>query len=453
VSETEVNSPTSAGTRLPIRYLLVGWLLVLSAVAYLDRTNISVAGIQIVREFGISNTQLGWLQSAFLIGYAGFQIPAGMLARRLGPRLVLMAGGIWWGVFTVLTAVVSPHAGHALLLLILVRFGLGAGESTMYPATSTFVERWFPVKERGKANGIIFAGVGLGSGLTAPLVAAIILHYGWRASFWFSATIGMLAGIVWYLLARDKPEQHPWVGDSERTLILTERRLSAKVASADDPASYGKHRIPWASVLRSRAILAMTLSYFSYGYVAWIFFAWMYIYMATVRGLNLKSSAIYASFPFIAMTVGCLMGGVISDWITARFGLRKGRCWLPTVALSCTAMLLLIGSRAHDARAAAVILALGAGVLYLAQSSFFAVSADIAGEYTGVVSGMVNMGGQIGGACTASLTPLIAKHFGWEMSFLTAAALCLCGGLAWLAVDPTRQMILTPPAATVDTPA
>jgi ACS family glucarate transporter-like MFS transporter len=448
--QTETKRPE---TLVPIRYLLVVWLLVLSAVAYLDRTNISVAGIQLGREFGISNTQLGWLQSAFLIGYAGFQIPAGMLARRFGPRLILMAGGIWWGVFTVLTAVVSPHAGQALLLLIMVRFGLGAGEATMYPATSTFVERWFPVKERGKANGIIFAGVGLGSGFSQPLVAAIILHYGWRASFWFSATIGILAGIVWYLMARDTPEQHPWVGDSERTLILTERRLSAKVASTDDPASYGKHRIPWSIVLRSRAILAMTLSYFSYGYVAWIFFAWMYIYMATVRGLNLKSSAIYASFPFIAMTVGCLTGGVVSDWITARFGLRKGRCWLPAIALCCTAILLLIGSRAHDARAAALILALGAGVLYLAQSSFFAVSADIAGEYTGVVSGMVNMGGQIGGACTASLTPLIAKYFGWETSFLTAAALCLCGGLAWLLVDPTRQMIPTlPVAATIDTP-
>ena len=433
-------------TILPIRYLLVAWLLVLSAVAYLDRTNLSVAGIQISREFGISNTRLGWLQSAFLIGYAGFQIPAGILARRLGPRLVLVAGGIWWGLFTALTAVVSPHAGQALLLLVLVRFGLGAGEATMYPATSQFVERWFPVKERGKANGIIFAGVGLGSGLTPVLVTAIILHYGWRASFWFSAGVGTLAGVVWYLLARDTPEQHPWVGDGERSLIVAERRLSAKAAQSDDPVAYGKHRIPWSSVLGSRAILAMTLSYFSYGYVAWIFFAWMYIYLATVRGLNLKSSAIYASFPFIAMTVGCLLGGVISDWVTARFGLRKGRCLLPAVALSSTAVLLLVGSRAHDARAAAVILALGAGVLYLAQSSFFAVSADIAGEYTGVVSGMVNMGGQIGGACTASLTPLIAKHFGWEMSFLTAAALCLCGGLAWLAVDPTRQMIPTLPA-------
>ncbi len=446
--QTETKRPE---TLIPIRYLLVSWLLVLSAVAYLDRTNLSVAGIEITREFGISNTQLGWLQSAFLIGYAGFQIPAGMLARRLGPRFVLVAGGVWWGLFTALTAVVSPRAGQALLLLILVRFGLGAGEAAMYPATSQFVERWFPVKERGKANGIIFAGVGLGSGLSQPLVAAIILHYGWHASFWFSATIGTLAGIVWYLLARDTPEQHPWVGDRELALILAERRLSA--AKADDPATYGKHKIPWSSVLRSRGILAMTLAYFSYGYVAWIFFAWMYIYMATVRGVNLQSSAIYASFPFIAMTVGCLLGGVVSDWITARFGLRKGRCLLPAVALSSTAVLLLIGSRAHDARAAAVILALGAGVLYLAQSSFFAVSADIAGEYTGVVSGIVNMGGQIGGACTASLTPLIAKYFGWEMSFLTAAALCLCGGLAWLTVDPTRQMIPTlPVAATIDTP-
>src|ERR1019366_7043463 len=139
---------------ISIRYVLVLWLLALSAVAYLDRTNISVTGIQIGREFAISNTRLGWVFSAFLIGYASFQIPAGLLARRLGPRRVLTVGGVWWGFFTALTALVPPHVGGAVLILILVRFALGAGESTMYPATSQFVERWFPVKERGKANGI-----------------------------------------------------------------------------------------------------------------------------------------------------------------------------------------------------------------------------------------------------------------------------------------------------------
>jgi ACS family glucarate transporter-like MFS transporter len=104
-------------------------------------------------------------------------------------------------------------------------------------------------------------------------------------------------------------------------------------------------------------------------------------------------------------------------------------------------VLLLLGSRAHEARTAALVLACGAGVLYLAQSSFFAVSADIAGEYTGIVSGMMNMGGQLGGACTASLTPLIAAHFGWNMSFLTAAALALLGGVVWMVVDPKQQLI------------
>ena len=128
--------------------------------------------------------RLGWIFSAFLVAYAAFQIPAGILARRLGPRRVLLFAGVWWAAFTALTAVLPPGFRHAVPLLITVRFALGAGEATMYPAASQFVERWFPVAERGKANGIIFGGVGLGSGLTPYFVTLIILHLGWRASFW-----------------------------------------------------------------------------------------------------------------------------------------------------------------------------------------------------------------------------------------------------------------------------
>jgi len=93
----------------PIRYLLVLWLFVLSAVAYLDRTNISIAGVQISREFAVDNTHLGWVFSAFLIGYATFQIPAGLLARRFGPRLILSFGIVWCSVFAVFTALVPPN--------------------------------------------------------------------------------------------------------------------------------------------------------------------------------------------------------------------------------------------------------------------------------------------------------------------------------------------------------
>jgi ACS family glucarate transporter-like MFS transporter len=435
----EVSLPTTPGTRFPIRYLLVLWLGVLSAVAYLDRTNVSIAGIEICREFAISKIQLGWIASAFLIGYAGFQIPAGLLARRLGPRRTLTLLGVWWGFFLALIAFVPRGIGNPLLILILLRFALGAGEATMYPAASQFVERWFPVKERGKANSIIFAGVGLGSVVSFPLVTAIILHHGWRTSFGFSACAGAAAGLVWYFAARDTPEQHASVGTVERALIVSERRVSS--AAEDDAASYGKHAIPWAKIFRSRAIVALTVSYFSFAYVAWMFFAWIYIYMAQVRGLNLKTSAIYSMFPFIAMTAGCLLGGVVSDWIAAKFSLRMGRCLLPGIALALTAVLLLLGSSAHDAQTAALVLASAVGVLYLAQSNFWAVSADIAGEYTGIVSGIMNMGGQIGGACTASLTPWIAMHYGWNMAFAAAASLVVIGALAWIAIDPNRLLV------------
>ena len=428
------NPPKHILARLPIRYLLVTWLFVLSAVAYLDRTNISIAGIQIGKEFAIDNTHLGWVFSAFLIGYAAFQVPAGLLVHRFGSRLVLTFAVLWWGLFTVLTALVPPTITGAFIILIVVRFALGAGEATMYPATSQFVERWFPTQERGKANGIIFGGVGVGSGLTPPIVTAIILRYGWHASFWFSAVVGIVAGTAWYLAARDTPEQHPMIAESELAHIR-QGRDSLKGA----PAS-SKRSVPWMCIFRSKEMIAVTLSYFSFGYVAWIFFGWFYIYMAQARGLNLKSSALYSMLPFVGMTLGCFFGGVASDWISRRFSLRAGRCILPFFSMSLTAVLLVLGSRAQQAQTAGLILACGAGSLYIAQSCFWAVTADFAGEYTGLASGIMNMGAQIGGACTTSLTPLIAAHFGWHMSFFTAASLAVIGAFAWLLVDPKRRL-------------
>ena len=229
------------------------------------------------------------------------------------------------------------------------------------------------------------------------------------------------------------------------------RSLSAggrlpRLRAGDDPASYGKHAIPWAKIFRNKGILAMVLSYFAYGYVAWMFFAWMYIYMATARGLNLKSSAIYAMFPFIAMTVGCLLGGVVSDWIAARFSLRMGRCLLPGIALALTAVLLLLGSRAHDARTAALAARKrGRGAVFFAKQLLGGVSRHCRRVH-GRCLRMMNMGGQLGGALTASLTPVLAARFGWETSFLAAAMLALLGGLAWIVVDPKQQIVPAAPA-------
>ncbi|MFZ1944577.1 MAG: MFS transporter [Acidobacteriaceae bacterium] len=417
-----------------LRYLLAFWLFVLSAVAYLDRTNISIAGLNISREYGLGNQRLGWIFSSFLIGYAVFQLPAGWLSSRFGPRRVLTAGVLLWGATTALTAMLPTTIEHAVWVFIGMRFVLGIGESVIYPSANQFVARWVPQQERGVINGLIFAGVGAGSGLTPPILAWLISHHGWRSAFWFSAIVGCVVGIVWWLIARDTPEEHPAMQQVELLEIQKSLKFRVPVTENERPI------IHWRAILHRPDLLVLMTTYFSYGYIAWIYFSWFFLYMAQVRGFDLRSSAHYAMLPFLSMTVCCLAGGILSDGLTERYGLRVGRCMLAAASMAGTALFLVIGSQVESPRLAGLILAGGAGILYISQSSFWSVSADIAGDNSGIFSSIMNMGGQIGGAVTASLTPWIAQRYGWTTSFAIAAALALISAACWLTVHPERPL-------------
>ncbi len=424
-----------------VRWFLVFWLFVLSAVSYLDRVNISIAGGAIVDAYHLTDVQLGKVFSALVAGYALFQTLGGHLADRFGPRRVLTGGVVWWGVFTALTALVPANVPYALLLFVAVRFLLGAGEAVIYPAANQFVARWIPVRERGIANGWIFAGVGAGAGLTPPLITYFMLHYGWRSSFWVCAAVGLLAGAVWFIAARDTPEQHPQVSPSELAAIESGLRISMGTNEPSPQAEAASRAlVPWTRVVRSREVWALSVSYFCYGYVAWIFFSWFYRYLSKVRGLDLKASGFYSMLPFLAMLVCCLVGGIINDRLTKWRGPRLGRCFLAAFAMAVAGIFIAFGSQVQGARVASIVLAGGAGALYLAQSSFWSVTADIAGGSAGSVSGFMNMGGQIGGAVTGSLTPWIAARYGWTASFLVASALCLVGAVSWIAVNPLNRL-------------
>ncbi|HTZ49052.1 MAG TPA: MFS transporter [Verrucomicrobiae bacterium] len=420
--------------RSHVRWFLVFWLFILSAVSYLDRVNISIAGTFISSDYHLSKVQLGWVFSAFFWGYALFQTLGGWLADRFGSRNVLTTGVVWWGIFTSLTAVVSPRLGGAIFVLVAVRFLLGAGEAVVFPASNQFISRWIPTQERGFANGLIFAGVGAGAGSAPAIVTYIMLHYGWRWSFWFSALVGLLVGAIWYFSSSDTPESHRMVSPAELSHIQRGRSLPSRSVASD------RKEVSWSRILQSRNVWAVTLSYFCYGYVAAIFFTWFYIYLLEVRGLDLKSSAIYSMVPPIAMVVCSLLGGVINDRLSVAYGRRVGRCGIAALGLTLAAILLVLGSRAASGSLASLVLAGGAGALYLAQSSYWSVTADIAGPSAGSVSGFMNMGAQLGSAVTALLTPFIASRVGWTYPFVAAAILSALGAVAWFAVDPSRSL-------------
>jgi ACS family glucarate transporter-like MFS transporter len=372
-----------------------------------------------------------------LFGYALFQTVGGRLADRFGPRRVLAGGVLWWGVFTSLTAMVPAKITGAIFIFVVVRFLLGAGEAVIYPSANQFIARWIPTSERGIANGWIFAGVGAGAGLTPLLITQIMVRYGWRTSFWVCSIIGFAAGVVWFVMARDSPGEHAGVSAAELAVIRSG-------LTQDGPRNDPKALVPWRRVIQSKEVWAITLSYFCYGYVAWIFFSWFYRYLSKVRGLDLKASALYTMLPPVAMLAGSVVGGAINDRLSKRLGPRVGRCGVAVFAIAAAGVFIAWGSQVQSARLASVVLAGGAGSLYLSQSSFWSVTVDIAGASAGSVSGFMNMGNQIGAAITATLTPWIAARFGWTTSFLVAAGLCVVGAASWLVVDPTRRLRVFP---------
>ena len=413
------------------RWAMIGLIFMVAAVAYLDRSNIAIAAPLLKEELGLSNVELGVVFSAFSLGYAATQPVAGRLADRFGAYRIIALGVVVWSVLTAVTASIPAGFGFAFLALLGVRFALGVSEAVIFPASNRMVANWMPPSERGLANGLIFAGVGVGAGIAPPLITTIMLTHDWRAAFWATAAIGLVALVLWLLMARETPAAHPWASAAERDYIKS-------VIPDSSSASTGTAR--WTMIIGNRTVQLLIFSYFCFGYAAYIFFTWFFTYLSTVRGLDLKSSGIYGTLPFIAMAVASPAGGWIADRLTVSRGGRVGRCGVASAGMVLAAVFIAAATQVEDVRVVAAVLALGSGALYLAQSAFWTLSADIGRRSAGAVSGVMNMGSQIGGAGVAMLTPLLADTLGWSVSFLFTAAVCLAGGVAWLWIDPDASL-------------
>jgi ACS family glucarate transporter-like MFS transporter len=334
-------------------------------------------------------------------------------------------------VFTALLPLVPTGLPFSMAILLTVRLLLGIGEAVIFPASNRLVANWIPSRERGVANGLIFAGVGVGGASAPPLITFIMLSHSWRWAFWLCALIGIAAGLLWVLLVRNSPAESGHVSAAELAYI--------EAGLTTHPKGDGKSA-GWLDIARDRHVLMLTLSYFCYGYVAYIFFTWFFKYLSDVRGLNLKSSALYATLPFIAMALASWLGGLTSDKLVAPMGKRFARCGVAGLSMLAASIFVFIATQVADARVAAVVLAGGAGALYFAQSAFWAISADIGGPSAGLLSGLMNMGCQIGGVVTAALTPVLANSLGWTASFAITAGVALIGAAAWAFVDPFHQL-------------
>jgi ACS family glucarate transporter-like MFS transporter len=420
--------------RTRVRYKVLAMTVALAALTYLDRVCIAHAGVtaSIKGELGISDRQMGLVFSAFTLAYALFEIPTGAWGDRVGTRRVLTRIVTWWSCFTIATA---SAAGFRSLLLI--RFLFGTGEAGAFPNVARTFSRWFPVAERGTAQGIFFAGAHLGGGLTPMLVTALLGVLPWRALFVLFGSLGFLWAWAWYAWYRDDPALHPSVGEEERKHIESGRSASPG------------HRLDAATlraVLTDRNLLALCLMYFTQAYGFYFNITWLPTYLARDRGLTVERlgllAGVLAGLPLMLSSVADVVGGLTTDRLTRARGLRVGRCGVGGASLVVAGVALIAGATARDAITSALLIALsGAGASFL-LGSCWGVCQDIAGPHAGLVAGCMNTAGQVG----AVLSPVILPYFTDP-----AVPLCIAGGLyllgaaCWLFVDPRRPIVIEQP--------
>jgi ACS family glucarate transporter-like MFS transporter len=422
--------PSPQPTRVRWRILIL--LLLISIVTYIDRVNISVTARHMMPALGLTDIQMGWIFSAFVLGYALFQVPGGWMGDRWGPRRVLTFAVIWWSIFTALTAI-APTLPLVNLIgilgsLMVVRFLIGIGEAAALPNFNRTVANWHPPRERGLSIGITIGGIGIGSALTPPVTAWIMVNYGWQTAFYAAGLLGLAIALLWYWYARDFPRQHPHVNEAEAAIIEGKDQKKEDTQKSD--------HVPWKAILTTPTVWWLTISYTCLGYVAYIYMSWFYLYLVNVRGFAILQGAFFASAPFIAMTIFCPLGGWVTDRLAEKYGLNWGRASVGGTGMILAALFIIIGANVEAPYVAIGFLSLGAGWLYFTVGPFWSTTTDLSKPYAGTLSGLMNTGANLGGTLSPTLTPWIADTYGWPVALGLAAAIAFIGGLCWFFIRP-----------------
>ncbi len=395
--------------------ITLGIICVMYFVTYIDRVNISTAAASIKKELGLSNTEIGLAFSAFAYPYAFFQIAGGWLGDKYGPRLTLLICGSIWSAATILTGLVGGLAS-----LFAVRLLLGIGEGSAFPTATRALANWMPASKRAFAQGITHAFARLGNAISPPLIAFLIIGYGWRQSFIVVGIISFIWVAVWFWWFRDDPREHTSVTDEELATL---------------PPVIGKKQrkpVPWGPLIGR--MLPVTLTDFCYGWTLWLYLNWIPSYFLNQFHLDLKSSALFASGVLFAGVIGDTLGGIWSDRILRKTGnISKARVTVIVTGFLGSFAFMLPVLFVRDLNTIAICLSLAFFFAELIVAPIWAVPMDIAPEYSGTASGFMNFGFGLAGMISPVAFGAVIDATGrWDLPFVASLFLLLAGaGLAF----------------------
>jgi ACS family glucarate transporter-like MFS transporter len=404
------------------RRSLVLMLSAFSLVGYVLRMNISVASPFIMTSLGLDKIQMGQVFSAFMLGYAVFQVPWGMSGDRIGPGRTLTWAAVVWVATTAFTGfapgLLVPAGAASLVILMVLRFLLGVGEAAAYPLAARAIASSMPTTERAASFSALIVGMAIGSAFTPPLVSWAMVNLGWRTSFYMCALPALVLAVWWHRATSSSPD--------------TLQALRNPEARGAEPESGWL----WSSlsVLKDRNIAWLSVSYFCDSYVLFVFVFWLFLYLLEERGMTVMSSGRYAALPYIAGMILAPAAGVLCDRLVLRWGLAWGRRSVAMVSLALSAAFLFVGVGAGSPVTAIVGLSLAVGFLLCTEGAYWSTSMDLGGERAGTAGGVLNLAGNLGGVVSTSLVPVLVKYVGWPFAFQSAAALAAIAAVLWLLV-------------------
>jgi len=361
--------------------------------------------------------------SAFTFAYALFEIPSGRLADRFGARLMLTRIVLWWSAMTAATGLAGGFAS-----LFTLRLLFGVGEAGAFPSIARAFSHWLPAVQRGRAFGLAITAGALMGAVTQPLVVTLLGVMSWRHVFQIFGAVGVLWAAAWWAWFRDDPRRHRGVNAAELALI-----------GQDPPEPH--RRAPWRAILANRNFHVLCVMYFSVIYGWYFYLTWLPAYLLRARGFDLQRVGWLAALPYVSIALGVYVGGWLSDRLMRTSTLRTARRLPGLVGLPLAAVAVVAAITTSQPFAAALLFAAAAGLAALGVAPAWAVCLDVGGRSAGVVSGAMNMFGNLGGALSPVVIGVCLDRLGsWHAPLQTVAAFYVVAAACWLVIDPERRI-------------
>jgi MFS transporter, ACS family, glucarate transporter len=409
-----------------IRWRIFSFLFGFGFLAYLQRQTITVAAEPMMPALGLTHSQIAHIETAFIAGYALFQMPGGVLGQRLGARAVFVIIGLIAFAATLATPLIPAIAGGVWLFagLMGAQFVLGSSQAPIFPLSAGVFEAWFPPKRWAMVQGLQTMGLNLGAALAPPLIVALTELLGWqRALAWASLpALALIALWAWY--GRNSPREHPAISQQELDEI------------GSQPSAHST--IGWRQILpllRNRSVLLLFFSYLCMNYTFYLLSNWVFLYLVEERHFSSLEGGWLASVPPLAAAAGAGIGGILTGLLTARLGSRWGYRAVPLVALLLSGVLLLLAVNASNPYLAVAALALCFAAIELAEGAFWGAGMSVGSADSMAVCGFMNTGGNLGGIIGTPIVGHLVDAHAWHLVFVIGVGFAIASAVAWLGID------------------